>query len=522
MDPTKVTSGFYMSGEYSAKNVIEDFMKTEYQEGLRNEFAIMDALINKLSKDTITGKLKYKAFALGITDNVRAIGENRDQYELGFGDYLNKGVETVEAQFDTTKIMATFAVTDEVLMKGTGDGSLFDVVKDSLNRMELTLKHTLNRFTYGSKTGLIGGVKDKADGSKYLLKKTVAEVATKPVDPRGSQHNVFYGSGNKTMLVFKMRNSHSVLPGMGIMIETLVSSHTSALTSHPGNKYTAASQRIIGRIFQKSNPSLHEELIYLTIEKVLKATVADGVITAWETDSGGVTETAAIGAVGSTNPYTFTSINVFSRQLVDTTAGIQREYTGLEDIICTQNNTIYGVDRSLYTSFNCLQQDLQDSAYLNEELLRDMADNITLSTPEGVGVNLVAANHRIISTVEKSLYQFREYSLDTKANGFQLGRPEIRFDNFQLMKDKYARDNNVYMVDTTQIGELIRRDWQWITNGEKEGVLQRRPGTELYEGIMNKYADTYLDSWRSHAVIKNCKVPTIGAVISGTYPNPSN
>ena len=79
MPEEKVVSGIYMGsaaeqGNFSTKNVIEDFMKTEYQEGLRNEFNTMDALLNKLSKDTITGKVKYKSFALGISDNVRAVG----------------------------------------------------------------------------------------------------------------------------------------------------------------------------------------------------------------------------------------------------------------------------------------------------------------------------------------------------------------------------------------------------------------------------------------------------------------
>jgi hypothetical protein len=86
-------------------------------------------------------------------------------------------------------------------------------------------------------------------------------------------------------------------------------------------------------------------------------------------------------------------------------------------------------------------------------------------------------------------------------------------DNFTLVKDKYARDNNVYMLDTAKVGELVRRDFTWITNGEKEGVLQRRPGTELYEGIMNKYADMYVDSFRGHAVIKNARIPTVGGVV---------
>jgi hypothetical protein len=36
----------------------------------------------------------------------------------------------------------------------------------------------------------------------------------------------------------------------------------------------------------------------------------------------------------------------------------------------------------------------------------------------------------------------------------------------------------------------------------------------MYEGIMNKYGDMYIDSWRSHAVLKNCKVPAVGAAVS--------
>ena len=69
------------------------------------------------------------------------------------------------------------------------------------------------------------------------------------------------------------------------------------------------------------------------------------------------------------------------------------------------------------------------------------------------------------------------------------------------------------MLDQTKIGELVRRDFTWITSGEVNSVLQRRPGTELYEGIMNKYADMYIDAWRCHGLIKNVKVPAVGEVV---------
>ena len=486
MSLEKVTTGFYVQpeGNFSTKNVIEDFMKTEYQEGLRNEFNMMDALINRLPKDTITGKKKYKSFALGVADNVRAVGNSYDKYELGFDTFYNKGVETVEAEFDTTKLMATFAITDEAILKGTGDGSLLDVLKDSLDRMEVSLKHTMNRFTYGAPDGKIGAVVGKLE---YValgegFKEHTKDAPTKPSDPRGAQHNIFYGTAQPCIVKFRMKNSHSLLPGMGIMIQE------------------GTTKRYVGRIWQKDNSAIHDEVVVMFIDKALKFENS-----AW------VSDTLPTGDV------TVTNATVFSRQL-DDTGSINAEYNGLEAILNPTNNpfynTIFGVDRNIYSSLKNTVVDLESESYLTEEILRDMSDHLALTSPDGTAVNLVCANHRIISTVEKALMQFKETIYTQNANGYQLGRPDIKFDNFVLVKDKYARDENVYMLDQGKIGELVRRDFTWITSGEVNSVLQRRPGTELYEGIMNKYADMYIDAWRCHGIITNVKVPGVGKVVT--------
>lgn len=482
LETTKVESGFFYQepGNFSTKNVIEDFMKTEYQEGLRNEFNMMDALINRLPKDTISGKKKYKSFALGVADNVRTVGNSFDRYELGFDTFYNKGVETVEAEFDTTKLMATFAITDEAILKGTGDGSLLDVLKDSLDRMELSLKHTMNRFTYGAPDGIIGKVTSAK--LEYVSLETKAD---KPSDPRGAEHNIFYGTTAPTVLKFKMKNSHSLLPGMGIMIEDV------------GTKVT----RYIGRIWQKDNSAIHDETVVMFVDKVLTGTT--GNLAATDKPTADVTITAA---------------TVYSRQL-DDAGSINAEYHGLEAILNSTGkySKIFGVDRDIYSSLKNTIVDLEGTKFLTEETLRDMSDHLALTSPDGTSVNLVCSTHRIISQVEKSLMQFKEAIYTQNSNGYQLGRPDIKFDNFVMVKDKYSRDENVYMLDQTKIGELVRRDFTWITSGEVNSVLQRRPGTELYEGIMNKYADMYIDAWRCHGLIKNCKVVDPGTPVN-VYP----
>lgn len=496
-DNDAVTSGLSMGLGFSSKNVIEDFLKLEYQEGLRNEFSVMEALINKLSKDTISGKKKYKAFALGITDNVRAMGASADQYELGFDQFFNKGVETVEAEFDTVKLMATFAVTDEAILKGTGDGSLLDVVKDSLDRMQMNIKHTLQRFTYGGASGIIGAITQVVSGSNYLALQEITGSGTAPNYARGAEHNAFYSNaGAIKVLKFKMANSHSVLPGMGLMIEQLA--------TRPAEGGSAVKDyRWIGRIWQKANAGIHDEIVVFIVDKMIERDVtfpSGGALTIGNWGAGTVANVTTLGA----------STKVYSRQIVDE-GSVQPEYHGLHDILVENDTVLFGVDRSVFTSLQNTQLNLGGTQYLTEEILRDMSDHIMLTSPEATGINLVASTHRIISSVERALYQFKQYSLDAGAGGFQLGgRADIKFDNFTLVKDKYARDNNVYMLDTAKVGELVRRDFTWITNGEKEGVLQRRPGTELYEGIMNKYADMYLDAWRAHAIILNAKVPGVG------------
>lgn len=515
MNNESVNSGIYMGntlggGNYSTKNVIEDFMRTEYQEGFRNEFNTMEALINKLPKDTITGKVKYKSFKLGISDNVRAVGSGTfDRYELGMSDFWGQGSETVEAQFDTTKLMATFSITDEAILKGTGDGSLIDVLKDQLSNMELGMKHTYNRYIYGSYTGKIGAIKDKVAASDSyhitavdLSSSTAGAAIDRLRDNRGEYHNQFDYQKAPYVVSFKMVNSHSLMEGMGAMIQVEVKSSASAWATTAN-----AQKRLIGRIWQKDNTNIHSEKILFIVEKIVTGTATSAGVITWGTPAA---PNAAINiALGANDVAT-----VYSRQL-DDAGNIAKEYTGLEDIVVTQNNKIFGVDRNIYRSLNCTAVDMNDTQYVNEEILRDLSDHLALTSPDGTSVTLCCANHRIISQVEKALYQFKNYNLTNVGQGMQLGGSyELKFDNYVLYKDKYARDNNLYMLDQTKIGELVRRDFTWITSGEVNGVLQRRPGTEMYEGIMNKYADMYIDAWRCHAVLKHCKVTEPGTFFS--------
>lgn len=469
------------ANQINVKNSLEDFLMVDYTLGLQNEFSTMEALINKLSTDTITGKYRTKTFALGITDNIRALGKSNDMYELDYSDFT-RGADTVEAQFNTTKLMGFFSITDETMLLGTTDGSIFDVVRDSLARLEMNLKHTQARFTYGSSKGSIGLVTLTPDEDKdfYTIK---------------SGDNTFLPTGKK-YIECTAKNSHSMLPGMGVMIKvgkvvegegeeattTYLDPESAAFIAAEAAEDKDTSTLIyVGRIWQKFDTDIHAESMYITLD-VIKET--------------GTTTAPTVIPV----PEAGAAARIYSRQLIHDGV-VNAEYTGLEEIVLTKNNKIFNVDRNIYKALNCTVKDLENKL-LTESTLRDMADHIALTSPEQASINLMVSNHRIVSTVEKQMYQFKQYSLDTKGNGFQLGRPNIVFDNFEMMKDKYSRDQNVYMLDTGKIGELLRKDFAWITSG-RETILERRDGTEVYEAIMTKYGDMYIDSFKTHAAFTN-------------------
>lgn len=467
--------GLYASGSAGSINLkssLEDFLKIEYTEGLRNEFAVMDALLNSLKKDTITGKKKYKSFALGITDNIR--GVQSDLYSLEVGDFIKAG-DQVDAEFDTTKLLGVFSITDETIMKGSTDGSLFDVLGDTLQRMQLGLKHTMNRYAYGGHKGKIGYAK--------AITAFTADAADANPGVQTGNAAITYTDGTAADIIeIECTNSMSLLPGMGILLKVDTDGGTTI-------KYRQ------GRIWQKDDSTtFSKDTLIVVLDKP-----ADGDATK--------ADLLKCSTTGAYVDATHFGITLYSRQLVK--SQIAPEYHGLEDIIINSNSSdadeakIFGVDRRVYRSLRCIKNDL-NGALLTESGLRDMADKIALVTPEGANVNLVCAKHSIISTIEKQMYQFKQYSADASGSGFSLGRPNIMFDTYELRKDKYARDNNVYMMDTTKIGELLRKDFGWITSG-RETILERRDGGEVYEAIMTKYADMYIEAWKAHACFINVK-----------------
>lgn len=435
----------------NALNAINDYLKIEYPEGMRNEFNTMEALVNFLQKDTLTGKYKEKLFGLGIVDNMRALGDmwdkttfaskSTDKYNIDLDELsLNTGAENVTARFDVTKFLNTFSVTDEALLIGTTDGSLYDTVRDNLARMNQGLKHTQARMTYGGKDGIVGIVTHKVGASKV---------------------------NGRQIIQIKAANSNSLVPGMQVAV------------------HSSATKYFQGKIWQKVADLDGEATLYIIADDI-----GTGLVTSEEYDATKFVPVASSGDV----------YHVYSRQR-DISTGIVREYQGLNDILIAPPNTLFGVNLTEYPSLKSTVKDLEDSL-VTEQLLDKMSDHVLQHNSDDTNIDMVVSSYEIISAIKQQFYGFKQYDMDSTSKDFNMGRKDVVYDNYRFHKDKYSRDKNVYMLDTQQMGELLRKDFGWLTEG-RESILERRDGTEIYEAIMTKYADFYINAWRAHAAFTN-------------------
>lgn len=432
----------------NALNAINDYLKIEYPEGMRNEFNTMDSLINFLSKDELQGKYKEKLFALGIVDNMRALGDmwdkstfssnQTDKYEIGLDDYEKlSGAENVTARFDVTKFMNTFSVTDEALLIGTTDGSLYDTVRDNLNRMNTGLKHTQQRMAYGGKNGIIGKITNKEDTISVSGKPVIKVVAT---------------------------NGNSIMGGMQLMLR------------HDSNKW------LQGKVWQKVPKLKADPELFIIVDEFSSAL-----------DDGGSFKDTAF------NPDN-DEYKVYSRQF-RAQSGVKREYQGLNDILIDPPTTLFNVNMDEYPSLKSEVKDLNGDL-VTEQVLDEMHDHIMQNNSDDTSIDMVVSSYPIISTITQQFYSFKQYDIDTSSEEFNMGRRGVNYAGYKFHKDKYSRDDNVYLIDTNMIHELLRKDFGWLTDG-REDILERRDGTEIYEAIMTKYADFAIDGWRAHAAFTN-------------------
>lgn len=470
---------------------INKFLKVEFSEGFREEMNNMPALFNIMKTEQLTGKYKEIDFGGGIVDNVRQLGAmwdnefesfgseldvapkgrgynnpmsspETDQYVLGLEDLkYNTGPEFVTARFDTTKSIATFALTDEAVLIGSMDGSLYNAVDQDLKRMVHGIKHTHQRMAYGSTDGLIGNLGTQAANTRVAAEKVRGKI--------------------KAVAKIYPTNIFSFVKGMSVLVK-----------AGTGTGY------FMGKVWQIVHKTVTgTPYVRILIDKF------GGTVNSVLLDTGAKFVTS----ISHTN---WDAGEVYSRQFKDAT-DVEREYHGLEDILFRHSadhaSPITGAKKYMFginfDEFEDLRPTIENAedAVIDEKDLDDMRDHIDLTYPSDTSISLVATTHGVVNKVKESLYTSGSYrwDIDNRKDTMEMGRKNLVHDGFEYQKDKFARKGRVALLDTTLISELQIKDFSWVTQGDQQGVLERRDGTEIFEGIMTKYADYAVEAFRAHA-----------------------
>lgn len=159
------------------------------------------------------------------------------------------------------------------------------------------------------------------------------------------------------------------------------------------------------------------------------------------------------------------------------------ELSGLKKIL-TANNTIYGVDRSIYKFFNPTIKAVNGeiSEIKIQEGIDDAEDDVGniidfLVAEKGVTrayKNLMAALKTTVNTIEIK-------------GGFKAPS----FNGIPLVGDKYCANGELLALSMKNIKMYEMADWDWMS--EDGNVLFRNTNTPVYNATLRKYADLGCD-----------------------------
>lgn len=196
------------------------------------------------------------------------------------------------------------------------------------------------------------------------------------------------------------------------------------------------------------------------------------------------------------NKIVFASnVSAASGAYISLAGNYNNELIGLGDVM-TENNTIYGIDRSANKWYNPQVYNKTEgtafsSMYLQEAI--DDIDDFSASKPNFIACD--AGIQRAYITEQNTYKRNLEYK---DVDG---GYKTIAYNDVAISKEKYAPENTIFLLNTEHFTLAQLADWEWM---DADGsILTRIADKAAYEAALTKYCELI------------CKMPSAQAKITG-------
>lgn len=529
---TKGTNGITPSSGHRGVSFtaeLEDYFRVQYPQYWNEQFYMTDGIYAYTKKVPIKANyhpIGYKitrasnnSYSLGTTFG-REGGDNtiNEDYSIGITGNERAG-ERITGKVVTRRFLSVFHFTDDFLYKAETGDLEFDLLADILADRELIQQHALKRRIYLGKDGLITSVAKAVVGRTASAAGTVTGIT-------GTAANILYnlndttthagiigGSGLPRNVVGAVTGDTGTPSGTVPMISVAVendayfaegekylfkSAGTSGILA--GESGTTAFGGFNITLWQKDYTNPDQPLLVFIVHTD-EAYAENGHRTAMVVGTSGI----LVKSVSSKLPGIY-SVQLEQGANKSIGTAIQPEYEGLRDLLFTQNNVVTGINRNVYKQFNCTITDLKDTnnnpRILTAEALQKHMNILARRNPELVNSKVISASPEALTAVETSMLQLHQYVHDPVQNGqVNIGFKAVKFYDHDLLKDDFAEHGKAYIIAKEELGEVIFRDWEWITGGAEGrlGFLDRIPQTGIYEGFMVREANTFFEKFNVHS-----------------------
>lgn len=168
----------------------------------------------------------------------------------------------------------------------------------------------------------------------------------------------------------------------------------------------------------------------------------------------------------------------------------KNEITGLDGIF--SNTSLYGLNKSSYSFMN---PQTSTSATIDDVKMQKMVDLINESSSGEV-------DYIVCSSGVKRAYQTYLNTFRSNIDIMDLkgGYKAISFNGIPVVSDRFAKEGNMYFLNTKDFALHQLCDWRWL-EGENGNVLKQVAGKPVYTATLVKYAELLCDHPAGQGVI---------------------
>jgi hypothetical protein len=217
-------------------------------------------------------------------------------------------------------------------------------------------------------------------------------------------------------------------------------------------------------------------------------------------DLSAVAITAINTTAGSYSVTTATAITTDASDYITMAGASGNELTGLQQIVAA-SGTLHNIALATYAGWKSyVDTNSGTNRTLTDNILMKALDNVFIDS--GEAVDLAVTSYGVCRAYSAQLTSQKRFVNSQELKGGHQGiSVSSGSQTIGLMADRFAPENNIFLLNTKHIKFHQAADWEFMQ--EDGAVLDRVTGYDAYEAVLFTYRELMTDRRNAHGLIQD-------------------